>query len=34
MYYNGYIFACILIGAYVGSFAFNWEPMIARYVNS
>lgn len=32
MYYNGYIFVCILIGAYIGNFAFNWERMITRYV--
>jgi solute carrier family 31 (copper transporter), member 1 len=25
MYYNGYIIICILIGAFLGSFIFNWE---------
>ena len=27
MYYNGYIIICILIGAYVGSFIFHWQPL-------
>jgi copper transporter 1 len=27
MYYNGYIIICIFIGAYIGSFIFQWEPM-------
>lgn len=27
MYYNGYIIICILIGALVGSFLFNWESL-------
>jgi solute carrier family 31 (copper transporter), member 1 len=25
MYYNGYIIICIFIGAYIGSFIFNWQ---------
>ncbi|KAK0631520.1 Ctr copper transporter [Immersiella caudata] len=25
MYYNGYIIICIFIGAYIGSFIFQWE---------
>jgi solute carrier family 31 (copper transporter), member 1 len=25
MYYNGYILICIFIGAYLGSFVFQWE---------
>ncbi|KAK4443190.1 Ctr copper transporter family-domain-containing protein [Podospora aff. communis PSN243] len=25
MYYNGYIIICIFIGAYIGSFVFQWE---------
>ena len=25
MYYNGYIIICILIGAFLGSYIFNWE---------
>ncbi|KAK0657742.1 Ctr copper transporter family-domain-containing protein [Cercophora newfieldiana] len=25
MYYNGYIIICIFIGAYLGSFVFQWE---------
>lgn len=29
MYYNGYIIICILIGAFVGSFSFNWEKLRA-----
>ncbi|KAI2792027.1 hypothetical protein POX_b02060 [Penicillium oxalicum] len=27
MYYNGYFLICILIGAYIGSFVFSWEPV-------
>ncbi|KAK1758315.1 Ctr copper transporter family-domain-containing protein [Echria macrotheca] len=27
MYYNGYIIICIFIGAYIGSFVFQWEPL-------
>lgn len=27
MYYNGYIIICILIGALIGSFIFNWETL-------
>ncbi|KAK7963393.1 Ctr copper transporter family-domain-containing protein [Apiospora saccharicola] len=27
MYYNGYIIICILIGAYIGSFIFQWEML-------
>ena len=25
MYYNGFIIICIIIGAFVGSFVFQWE---------
>ena len=28
MYYNGYIIICILIGAFLGSFIFSWEPLM------
>ena len=27
MYYNGYIIICIFIGAYLGSFIFQWETL-------
>jgi solute carrier family 31 (copper transporter), member 1 len=27
MYYNGYIIICIFIGAYIGSFIFQWERL-------
>ena len=27
MYYNGYIIICILIGAFLGYFAFDWEDL-------
>ncbi|KFA63341.1 hypothetical protein S40285_01811 [Stachybotrys chlorohalonatus IBT 40285] len=27
MYYNGYIIICIFIGAYLGSFVFQWETL-------
>ncbi|KAI2640995.1 Ctr copper transporter [Xylaria nigripes] len=27
MYYNGYIIICILIGAFLGSFLFQWERL-------
>ncbi|KAI8962527.1 Ctr-domain-containing protein [Daldinia sp. FL1419] len=27
MYYNGYIIICIFIGAFVGSFIFQWEKL-------
>ncbi|KAI0105953.1 Ctr copper transporter family-domain-containing protein [Daldinia grandis] len=27
MYYNGYIIICIFIGAYIGSFIFQWEKI-------
>ena len=27
MYYNGYIIICIFIGAYLGSFVFQWEVL-------
>lgn len=27
MYYNGYIIICIFIGAYLGSFIFQWESL-------
>lgn len=27
MYYNGYFIICILIGAFIGAFIFNWESL-------
>ncbi|RYP02726.1 hypothetical protein DL764_005656 [Monosporascus ibericus] len=27
MYYNGFIIICIVIGAFIGAFAFQWERM-------
>lgn len=33
MYYNGYIIICIIIGAWIGAFAFSWETIQMRYVN-
>ncbi|KAH7308652.1 Ctr copper transporter [Stachybotrys elegans] len=30
MYYNGYIIICIFIGAYLGSFIFQWETLAAQ----
>ncbi|OTB17474.1 hypothetical protein K445DRAFT_57242 [Daldinia sp. EC12] len=27
MYYNGYIIICIFIGAFIGSFIFQWEKL-------
>jgi len=27
MYYNGYIIICILIGAFLGAFIFNWDAI-------
>lgn len=30
MYYNGYIIICIFIGAYIGSFIFQWETLGTR----
>ncbi|KAI5922087.1 putative high affinity copper protein [Camillea tinctor] len=27
MYYNGYIIICIIIGAFLGSFVFQWEQL-------
>ncbi|KAH8657638.1 Ctr copper transporter family-domain-containing protein [Tricladium varicosporioides] len=27
MYYNGYIIICIIIGAWLGAFAFSWETI-------
>ncbi|KAL7620882.1 Copper Transporter integral membrane protein that functions in high affinity copper transport [Parahypoxylon ruwenzoriense] len=30
MYYNGYIIICIIIGAFIGSFIFQWEPIGSR----
>ena len=27
MYYNGYIIICILIGASLGAFIFNWDAI-------
>ena len=27
MYYNGYIIICIFIGAFLGSFVFNWTTI-------
>ena len=32
MYYNGFILLSICIGAWFGSFVFNWETINARYV--
>lgn len=32
MYYNGYFIICIFIGAYLGAFIFQWEPLTVRYV--
>lgn len=29
MYYNGYLFLCIVLGSFFGYFAFNWEPIPA-----
>ncbi|KAI6769553.1 hypothetical protein HG530_004182 [Fusarium avenaceum] len=29
MYYNGYFIICILIGAYLGAFIFQWETLSA-----
>ncbi|KAK7750436.1 Copper Transporter integral membrane protein that functions in high affinity copper transport [Diatrype stigma] len=30
MYYNGYFIICIFIGAYIGSFIFQWETLGTR----
>lgn len=30
MYYNGYFIICILIGAFIGSFAFSWEQVATQ----
>lgn len=30
MYYNGYVIMCIFIGAFVGSFIFQWERLDSR----
>lgn len=30
MYYNGYFIICIIIGAFLGSFAFSWESLELR----
>lgn len=30
MYYNGYFIICIFIGAYLGSFIFQWETLGTR----
>lgn len=27
MYYNGYFIICIFIGAFIGSFIFQWEKL-------
>ena len=27
MYYNGYIIISIIVGAYIGSFVFQWETL-------
>lgn len=27
MYYNGYIIICIIIGSFLGTFVFSWEPI-------
>lgn len=32
MTYNGYIIICIIIGAWIGGFAFTWETITVRYV--
>ncbi|KAI1374341.1 Ctr-domain-containing protein [Hypoxylon crocopeplum] len=34
MYYNGYIIICIIIGAFIGFFAFQWEHIGPRKGNS
>ncbi|KAK6948958.1 hypothetical protein Daesc_009030 [Daldinia eschscholtzii] len=31
MYYNGYIIICIFIGAFIGSFIFQWEKLGGGY---
>ncbi|KAI0383655.1 Ctr-domain-containing protein [Hypomontagnella monticulosa] len=33
MYYNGYIIICIIIGAFIGFFLFQWERVGARDSN-
>ncbi|RMZ85919.1 hypothetical protein DV736_g6527, partial [Chaetothyriales sp. CBS 134916] len=33
MYYNGYIIICIFIGAFLGSFIFSWDQLLAPPVN-
>lgn len=33
MYYNGYFIICILIGAFLGSFAFSWNQLRSRWVS-
>ncbi|KAI1347525.1 Ctr copper transporter [Xylaria sp. FL0043] len=30
MYYNGYIIICIILGAFIGSFIFQWERLSLR----
>jgi solute carrier family 31 (copper transporter), member 1 len=30
MYYNGYIIICIIVGAFIGSFIFQWERIGPR----
>jgi copper transporter 1 len=30
MYYNGYIIICIVIGAWLGSFVFNWQKVSTK----
>ena len=27
MYFNGYVIICIFIGAYLGSYVFEWEVL-------
>ncbi|KAF7551774.1 hypothetical protein G7046_g7623 [Stylonectria norvegica] len=34
MYYNGYIIICILIGAYLGAFIFQWETLTTSGLGS
>ncbi|KAI0906819.1 Ctr copper transporter [Ustulina deusta] len=30
MYYNGYVIICIILGAFIGSFIFQWERLDLR----
>ncbi|OAR00253.1 hypothetical protein LLEC1_08115, partial [Akanthomyces lecanii] len=34
MYYNGYILLCIVLGAFIGFMAFNWEPIAVSGINT